>query len=186
MQRSTLLLTLFLLSACAGAPVDTTQSDNYFNQHADLMQSLPPTTEQASVAEKYQVVMQDFSKTMTEENLRALYAEELYFNDTFVTLTTLDELINYMTKTAQMAEAQVDILDVARSETDYFIKWSMDMTFNARGKQVRSDSIGVTQVRFNEAGKVVYHQDYWDSANAFYQHLPIVGGLVQRVRNSLH
>ena len=180
------LFPLLLLFACAGSPVDSTQTESYFNTHAELMKTLPVSSIDSQAKEKLQNVLGDFQVTMTEENLRALYAEELYFNDTFVTLTTIDELVDYMLKTANSATATVEMLDVAKSDTDYYLRWSMDMEFEARGKKIRSKSIGVTQLRFDSNGKVIFHQDYWDSANAFYQHLPIVGGLVQRVRNSMH
>ncbi|MBT8142802.1 MAG: nuclear transport factor 2 family protein [Gammaproteobacteria bacterium] len=177
---------IILLASCAGAPVDSTQNDNYFNTHAKLMQSLPDTAVTSEPLEKFQNVLGDFNDGMTEENLRSLYADDLYFNDTFVTITTIDELVEYLLKTAGNATTTVKMLDVSKSETDYYLRWSMDIEFVARGKAIRSRSIGMTQVRFNEQGKVIFHQDYWDSANAFYQHLPVVGGLVQRVRNSLH
>ena len=184
------LLTLFplcLLLSCAGSPVDSTQTESYFNTHANLMRSLPATALDADVKNKFQMVLGDFKKTMTEENLRGLYADELYFNDTLVTIRNIDDLVVYMANTTNNASAAtVEIEDVAKSDSDYYLRWSMDITFEAKGKQIRSKSIGMTQVRFNEQGKVVFHQDYWDSANAFYQHLPIVGGLVQRVRNSIH
>ena len=186
MKSLSIIFPLLFLFACAGAPVDSTVTDSYFNTHAELMQSLPATKFDSQAKEKLQNVLGDFQVTMTEENLRGLYAEKLYFNDTFVTLTSIDELVDYMLKTANNARATVEMLDVAKSDSDYYLRWSMDMEFEARGKKIRSKSIGVTQLRFDSTGKVIFHQDYWDSANAFYQHLPIVGGLVQRVRNSMH
>jgi hypothetical protein len=187
MHRSIIVGLFFLLVSCAGAPVDSTNTESYFNTHSQLMQSSSATAVSSDVKNKFQMVLGDFKKTMTEENLRELYAEDLYFNDTLVTIRSIDELITYMANTTNnTTEATVEIVDVAKSESDYYLRWTMDFTFNARGKTIRSKSIGMTQVRFNEQGKVVFHQDYWDSANAFYQHLPIVGGLVQRVRNSVH
>jgi len=167
--------------------VDTLNEDNYFNKHKVLTESLPPTAVVSAAGEKFQVIMADFKTTLTEENLRATYANDVYFNDTFTTLNGIDEVVEYLGKTVKMMEsAQVTILDVAKSDSDYYLRWQMDMEFFARKKRIKSRSIGVTQMRFNAEGKVVYHQDFWDSSNAFYQHLPIVGGLVKRVQSAMH
>jgi len=181
------LFTLLFLFACASAPVDTTQDDNYFNKHRTLTESLPPTSVVAKPGEKFQVIMADFKTTLTEENLRATYADDVYFNDTFTTLNGIDEVVEYLGKTVMLMEsAQVTILDVAKSESDYYLRWEMDMEFFARKKKIRTRSVGITQMRFNSEAKVIYHQDFWDSSNAFYQHLPIVGGLVKRVQAAMH
>ena len=187
MKKLALLFPLILLISCASSQVDSTVESSYFNEHAALVASLPNTALVSDPGEKLEMVLGDFKTTLTEENLRNLYAEDLYFNDTFVTLNTIDELVAYMQKTADSTiAATVEITDVSKSDTDYYVRWSMDMEFMARNKRIKSRSIGVTQLRFNEQGKVVLHQDYWDSANAFYQHLPIIGGLVKRVKNGLH
>ena len=183
-----LLLLLGCLTACSSTPVDTTSDgSDYFNRHTQLMASLPATANAKGPQEKFQAVFADFNVSMTEVTLRDLYAEELYFNDTLVTLNTLDELVDYMAKTAENTKSStVEIVDIAKSDTDYYLRWVMEIEFEARGKPIKSKSIGMTQLRFNDEGKVVFHQDYWDSANAFYQHLPIVGGLVKRIKNGLH
>ena len=104
----------------------------------------------------------------------------------FKTINNIDELINYMQDTAEAVEVTtVDILDVSKSDTDYYLRWVMHMKFTAKGKEVDSQSIGVTQIRFNEQGKVVLHQDFWDGAEGFYQHLPFVGYIIRKVRDSL-
>jgi hypothetical protein len=37
-------------------------------------------------------------------------------------------------------------------------------------------------VLFDESGKVILHQDYWDSASGFFEHIPIVGGVIKAVK----
>lgn len=187
MKTQASLILLSFLAACASAPVDSTQTDSYFNTHAALTKSLPATLAVDSPGEKIQFIMADFKTTLTEENLRATYADNVYFNDTFATLNGIDELVEYFGHTVNMMQgAQVNILDVAKSDSDYYVRWEMDMEFYAKSKKIKSKSIGVSQLRFNAKGKIIYHQDYWDSANAFYQHLPIVGGLVKRVRDGMY
>ena len=44
-----------------------------------------------------------------------------------------------------------------------------------------SDTIGITHLRFNKAGRVVLHQDFWDTGLGFYQHIPVLGRVVQSI-----
>ncbi len=41
---------------------------------------------------------------------------------------------------------------------------------------------GVSHLRFDTAGKVVYHRDYWDTAEELYEKLPGVGSLMRGLR----
>jgi steroid delta-isomerase len=44
---------------------------------------------------------------------------------------------------------------------------------------------GTSIVRFDVAGKVVEHIDYWDAAGNFYERLPVIGWLLARIRRRL-
>ena len=53
----------------------------------------------------------------------------------------------------------------------------------AGGEDTRS--VGMTHVRFDSAGKVVLHQDFWDSTGGFFEHVPVLGWMLRRVKNRL-
>jgi steroid delta-isomerase len=38
---------------------------------------------------------------------------------------------------------------------------------------------GASHLRFDAAGKVVLHRDYWDAAEELYAKLPVLGGLMR-------
>ena len=52
-----------------------------------------------------------------------------------------------------------------------------------KGEVIRT--IGMTQIRFNAEGKVVLHQDYWDSAAGFFEHLPVTNQMINTVKKRL-
>ncbi len=134
----------------------------------------------------FETVFKDFKKGATEANIRALYADEIYFNDTFIIIDNIDELVTHMVKTAaQVDVTKVDIHEVIKGQSDYYLKWTMYMSFSVFGKQVDSVSMGMTQLRFNDEGKITLHQDYWDGAENFYEHLPVLGLLVKKVKAQL-
>ncbi|NVJ66794.1 MAG: nuclear transport factor 2 family protein [Gammaproteobacteria bacterium] len=160
------------------------------NQRTDeflrIIESIPSSEVVTNPKEKFLSLFGDFKRSTTEDVIRSLYAEEFYFNDTFKTFRNRDELSEYLQETANNVDlTTVDILDVSKSETDYYLRWVMHMKFTAKGKEVDSRSIGMTQIRFNDEGKVILHQDYWDGAEGFYQHLPIVGYIVTKIKSSL-
>ena len=182
----TLLIILILagsLYACSSSPElkHNRTADHYF----DHLQQTPATTEH-DVEQTFGTIFTDFKKGATEDNIRAVYADNFYFNDTFKIINHIDELVVYMSESASHVDSTtVEILDVIKSDEDYFIRWSMNMQLSIRGKDIDSHSIGMTQLRFNEQGKVVFHQDFWDSSEAFYEHLPVLGRWVKKVKDMM-
>jgi steroid delta-isomerase len=44
---------------------------------------------------------------------------------------------------------------------------------------------GASALRFAPDGRVAEHIDYWDAAENFYEHLPLIGCLLRRIRRRL-
>jgi hypothetical protein len=57
----------------------------------------------------------------------------------------------------------------------------MQAEFTPVRQSVVSDTIGITHLRFNEAGRVILHQDFWDTGLGFYQHIPVLGRVVKSI-----
>ena len=156
------------------------------DEFLEVASKMPATKTVESPDKAFLTLFGDFKAGTTEEVIRQLYAETFYFNDTFKTFGHIDELLEYMPETADATEVTtVEVIDVAKSDTDYYLRWVMHMKFSAAGKKIDSKSIGMTQLRFNEEGKIILHQDYWDGAEGFYSRLPIVGFFVNYVQSRL-
>lgn len=123
----------------------------------------------------------DLAHSELRARISALYAEDLYFNDTIHTFTTRDDLVAYLGKTGDaLDESIVEVKQVIRDGSDVFVRWSMDFKLRAVGREIHSQSIGMTHLRFNDQGQVLIHQDFWDSGHALYAKLPIVGWVIRR------
>lgn len=156
-------------------------ADKYF-EHLNVTN---PTTEQ-DVKKIFGKIFSDFKSGATEANIRSVYAENLYFNDTLKIVEGIDELVQYMTESAESVDGTtVEILEVIRGDEDYFIRWSMKMDLNIKGSESFSHSVGMSQLRFNEAGKITFQQDFWDSSEAFFEHIPVLGRFVKKVKTML-
>ena len=178
-----LLTTSLIIYACTRTPeLKPNRTAEKYLSHLD---STSPTAEH-NVKVIFGKIFNDFKAGATESNIRSVYAENLYFNDTFKIIDNIDELVIYMIESAESVESTtVEILDILRGDKDYFIRWDMKMDLNIMGKKSSSHSIGMTQIRLNPNGKIVFHQDFWDSSEAFYEHIPIMGRFVKKVKSML-
>jgi hypothetical protein len=46
-------------------------------------------------------------------------------------------------------------------------------------------SIGMSHIRMDAHGLVVYHQDYWNAADGLFQHIPILGSAIRAIKRRL-
>lgn len=181
--QSWLLPFLILLTACSSNAMQSAYVDVYRN--ALSVEGAAPQNDAEAVKGFIEVFNQvqhnDLASIINET-----YAETLYFNDTFRTITDRNQLIEYMQQTGQQVDRlEVQIEDIALSKQDVYVRWVMRMQFSVMGKKVDSESIGISQLRFDEDGKIILHQDFWDGVDGFYQYLPIIGYSLRKIRNQL-
>ncbi|MCO4821616.1 MAG: DUF2358 domain-containing protein [Flavobacteriaceae bacterium] len=178
-----LLLVIVITVALGKTPKSNNHlAENYFNELEDT----PKTMEIEGIKSKFLTVFEDFKIGGQEQTVRQLYAEKLYFNDTFKIINNIDDLVEHIVNTAkQVKSTTVEVLDVAKSGSDYYVRWVMVMEFKVKRKDIYSKSIGMSQLRFNADGKIIFHQDYWDSTEGFFQHLPYIGYFIRKVRSKL-
>ena len=120
------------------------------------------------------------------ERIDDVYAPSLFFNDTVHTFNDRASLKAYMTKTgANLSKSNVTIHQTIRDGQDVFVRWTMYFETSEGDDAIRSTSIGISHLRFNDEGQVVVHQDYWDSASALYAHLPLVGTVIRAAQDRL-
>lgn len=128
----------------------------------------------------------DLTADDVEERMRGLYADRLYFNDTLVTLESSAAVGDYMARTGEkLTISRVDIDQALRDGSDVFVRWTMHFETAAWGMKVESHSIGMTHLRFDDDGRIVLHQDFWDAAAGLYEHLPIVGAMIRTAKKAM-
>lgn len=130
--------------------------------------------------------LSDFKHPDFPDRIRAAYGEEIFFNDTLKTLRRRDELVEYMKESASQLEAgTVEFLSTIRDGDDHYLRWRMSLTFKKLADGKPTHSCGMSHLRFDGDGKVVLHQDFWDSTGGFFEHLPVVGWMITRVKKRL-
>jgi steroid delta-isomerase len=120
------------------------------------------------------------------ERLAELYAPNACFRDPFNEVRGLPEIRRIF---AQMFEHLDDcrfaFLDTVVDEGGALLTW--DMTFRIR--RFRPGTVqtihGATHLKFDAAGRVSHHRDYWDAAEELYAKLPVIGPVMRFLRRRL-
>jgi hypothetical protein len=117
----------------------------------------------------------------------ALYGDDVYFSDTlFVTEDRAALTRHFERLSGSGAHIDVDVDDAVVSGANLYLRWRMQVSFpNDRGTP-RTQTIGMTQLRFDESGRVRFQQDFWDSNEGFYRQVPVLGWAIGRVEARLN
>ncbi len=111
--------------------------------------------------------------------LRGVYADDARFKDPFNQVqgvAAIARIFSHMFRTLDAPRFQV--VDIVADGDALFLTW--DFTFRTRGAGAATMAIhGASHIRFNAAGQVALHRDYWDAAEELYEKLPVLGVLMR-------
>jgi hypothetical protein len=142
--------------------------------------------EVAAIA-RFRRFFSDFTPQKVETLLGETYASTLYFNDTLKEIRDRETLRHYLKESAAAVEScTVTIDDITRTDAgDYYFRWRMRIRFRrfARGRD--TESIGISYIRFDADGYVVFHQDFWNAADGLFQYVPVLGWMIRKIKQRL-
>lgn len=181
MFKATIILSAILLSACA-----SNENQSYVAEYRTAISQAQQHNIPVAAVENFVALFSNLNAPDLAEKVNTIYAEKIYFNDTLNTIRERGDMLNYLKHTAtNLSNYEFKLSDHIVSGDNLYLRWTMDIEFTAMGKDIKSQSIGMTQLKFNSDGKVVMHQDFWDSVEAIYQHLPYIGYWVKKARSKL-
>lgn len=162
---------------------------NYRERLELLKRELPhPLTvgseEEMAAKERFRSFFSDFSPSKISELLDQTYAENVWFNDTLKTIEGREALRSYLAHSAEAVEAcRVEVAEIiGNGEGDYYARWSMMIQFKRFKRGQQTHSIGMSHLRFDQDGRVVLHQDFWDASQGLFDHVPLLGAMIRWVR----
>jgi len=195
MITAILALLAFALMACVCGCSSTqpaAQPDPHAAYRAALARTAPADTEAAPLTPEQERAalarFNEFYSVYSVESIKAgvrgVYAENAYFGDPFDSVSGIDEIEEYFVRMAEPVKTcTFDVEAVDRAGAEYWIRWTMNLEVNAaKGKPF--SALGVSHVRFDDEGKVLFQQDYWDSS-ALLDRLPVVGFFTRKVKKRL-
>lgn len=186
------LLVVVMCAGCSGAPVATPEALNESYQIAlDLTKPRMGRFGSGSVREREVLdSLANYFASMTPESVasrtRVVYAENAYLNDNLAFVEGAEAIEAYFgTATQRADQIGIEFLDIGRASGDYYIRWRMSITSERLNGGSPMVSLGVSHFRFDEAGRVLIHKDFWDAGTGLYEYLPGIGGLVRGLRGRL-
>ena len=181
----TILVLIPFVCSCTGSREEV-EMDGYFQALGDTDPGKITIPEGGSATEREAIVRfsdfyQVFSEEVIRKDVRNVYAPTAYFGDPFKVVEGVDEIEEYFLKSAEtIHECTFDIVDVASHDGDYYFRWIMNLTLKRyRNKPVRA--VGMSHVRFDQKGMVVFHQDYWDSS-VIYEKVLGLGSVIRWIK----
>ena len=144
------------------------------------------TAEHNPTVQRYLSMVSNLHDVDLAAEVDALYADQLYYSDTFLVASDRSEVLAHF-QGLRDAGATIDLTvhDMVASDSGIYLVWSADNTFEVLGRSTTAASIGVTMFMLDQQGKISVQQDFWDSTQGFYQHLPVIGGALRTIRNEI-
>ena len=156
---------------------------------SDPAQNQPPepgSEAETAMLERVKALFSDYSHDNLSENVTIVYAEKVYFRDAFKQLESAEAIREYMLEGLKPLDKGEFVFNrVARSGNDYYFDWTMRLDFKKTPPNTWEESIGVSHMRFNSEGKVIFHQDYWDPTDIVYRRIPIAKQLIAFVKGKM-
>ncbi len=154
-------------------------------KRVETVKSFQPESEtEETVLKRFEAFYADYSAEAIKAGIRDVYADEAWFADPFHVVEGIDDIEHYFVVMAEPVESCTFTIDsVNRSGKDYFFRWTMVLHSKA-AKGGPIEALGVSHVRFNEAGKIIYQHDYWDTS-VMMDRLPVVGYWTRLVKNRI-
>lgn len=147
----------------------------------------PDSPEEAAAIERFKRFFADFSPAKIATLLDATYAPDAWFNDTLKTVRGREALREYLKHSAEAVESCTVVVDdvVRTAANDYQARWTMTIRFKRFKKGQDTVTIGISLLRFDAEGLVALHQDFWDSTQGLFEHIPVVGWLIGKIKKRL-
>lgn len=127
-----------------------------------------------------------FYETLTLQTvgeLRTLVTPDVHFRDPFNDVQGVAGYERVLTK--MFEDLDTPRFEIAHAVLDGsvgYLKWR----FVFRVKRGRERAIvGMSELHFDADGRVARHVDYWDAAAQVYEHLPVLGFILRRIRRRI-
>lgn len=146
----------------------------------------PGSAEEDAMLTRVKTLFKEYNHEYLAANIEKVYAEDVYFRDAFKQFSSARDIREYMLAGLKpLDDAEFVFGNVARAGGDFYLDWTMRLDFKKTPKGTWEESIGMTRMRFNSEGKVIFHQDYWDPTDIVYKRIPIVKQLIGYVKKKL-
>ena len=124
-----------------------------------------------------------FFQTLRREDVARLqdfYAPEAFFKDPFNEVRGVAAIERIFVHMFEALDQPHFIVTgrVAQGQ-ECFLVWDFRFRFRRFDRSTWQTVRGTSHLRLDDAGRVVFHRDYWDAAEELYEKLPGLGALMR-------
>ncbi|TAG02464.1 MAG: nuclear transport factor 2 family protein [Betaproteobacteria bacterium] len=131
----------------------------------------------------------NFYESLTPESLpqiRDLYASDAYFKDPFNEVrdvAAIEQIFAHMF--TSLDRPRFVVHTKIEQGQECFLAWDFKFHIRKFKPDVEQCIRGGSHLKFESAGKVSSHRDYWDAAEELYEKLPVVGGFMRFLKRQV-
>ena len=116
----------------------------------------------------------------TLDQLPQFYAADAEFKDPFNEVRGVESIQRiFRHMFSQVAEPRFVVGSSFSGDDGVMLLWDFHFHTRAPLPQKAITARGATHLRFDAAGKIMRHRDYWDAAEELYAKLPLIGWVVR-------
>lgn len=117
--------------------------------------------------------------------LQATYTEDVRFVDPVKTLNGLDELTKYFENLYKSVnKCHFKVNNYLPNSHSLSLEWVMHLQHQKISKNQEILLDGASFIQFN-GDRVCYHRDYYDLGALVYEHIPVLGSVIKKVRHAI-
>ncbi|QLB59167.1 nuclear transport factor 2 family protein [Acinetobacter indicus] len=170
-----LSLPLLLLAGCKSIP---SYSADYAQSRNDIQGIALDQAKAQDIGLRFTSAFNTLGTPKFVENAGALYADQLFINDTLSQFSSRKKLLeHFLGMNQRVSNVTVSLLNTSYHQDSAYVHWHMAYDFKMFGTTRSMDSYGISEIKINENNKIIFQQDFWDPANGLYRSLPYVGGV---------
>ena len=111
------------------------------------------------------------------------YSANAYFKDPFNEVHGLAPIQGiFMHMFDQVSEPRFIIAERIIDGQGALLVWDFHYQLRRWGRDESQRIHGVSHLKFDTEGKVIWHRDYWDAAEELYARLPFIGGIMRGLK----
>ncbi|MBI3707230.1 MAG: nuclear transport factor 2 family protein [Proteobacteria bacterium] len=117
------------------------------------------------------------------DGLAALLAPDVRFKDPFNDVRGPADMIRVLRLMYDHGTPRFEMRDRAVGTERCYLRWRYTSTRDGHNAPWIIE--GMSELRFDDAGRLVEHVDHWDAAEQVYERLPLIGWLIRRIKRRL-
>ena len=116
------------------------------------------------------------------DSIGDIYAPDAAFTDPFNDVRGVESVrLVYEHMFASLEAPRFNVSAMVIESDQAFMTWSFDFRLGAKPYSI----VGCTHFRLDAAGRIILHRDYWDAAREVYEHIPLLGAVLRKLRRRL-